>query len=391
MAPHSKVVRAFKILLKLGLLAALVAAVVYQTRFSPVPVDRVTVARETIVSEVLGTGTLQARTKAIISPRITGRLTKVLVDQSDAVKDHQVLATLDDGELRQQVAMAAADVDVARAALERVEWEISIARSNDVLARSDYERMAQMRATNAASAGEVDKVMQQHDAATAELRRAGAAKVELQRQLVKAEETLRYYRERLADTSILAPFDGLVLRRAKEPGDVVIPGAAILEVISTAEIWVAAWVDESAVASLLPGKPARVVFRSEPGKTYCGEVARIAPQTDPETREFLVDVRLRELPAKWAIGQRAEAFIEVARRDRALVVPQRMVVWRDGKPGVMVVEGDAARWRDVVLGFRGRDTVEVTAGLSDGQSVVAPHDPSGGPLLDGRAVKVSNP
>jgi HlyD family secretion protein len=179
--------RVMKIAVKTAVLAVVVAAVVYQTMFSPVPVDGVVVGRGEVVNEVLGTGTLQARTRAVISPRITGRLTQVLVDQSDAVKCGQLLATLDDGELRQQVAMATADVEVAKASLDRVEWEIAAARSADVLARSEYERVTQMRVAGAASAGEADTVVQRRDAASAELRRGGAAKVELQRQLVKAE------------------------------------------------------------------------------------------------------------------------------------------------------------------------------------------------------------
>jgi HlyD family secretion protein len=314
----------------------------------------------------------------------------VLADQNDAIKAGAVLATLDDGELRQQVAVAAADVEVARASLERVEWEIDAARSANLLARTEHERIAQMLASGAASGGERDKAVQQRDAAAAEFRRASAAKVELERQLVRAEETLRYYRERLADTSMLAPFDGLVVRRAKEPGDVVVPGTAILEVISTAEIWVSAWVDESAVAGLCAGRPARVVFRSEPARTYRGKVARVSPQTDRETREFLVDVSLEALPPRWAIGQRAEVHVEVARRDDALVVPQRMVTWRGGKPGVMIADGGKARWRNVTLGLRGTAHVEVAEGLSEGQVVIESRDASKA-LRDGRRVKVGGP
>jgi HlyD family secretion protein len=168
---------------------------------------------------------------------------------------------------------------------------------------------------------------------------------------------------------------------------VVVPGTTILQVISTAEIWVSAWVDESAAKGVYAGRPARVVFRSDPTRVYHGEVARVSPQTDPETREFLVDVRLREMPDPWSIGQRAEAFVEVARRDGVLVAPQHMVVWRNGEPGFMVVENNQARWRRATLGLRGRDAVEVIQGVSEGRMVVAPLDPASPPLRDGRTVK----
>lgn len=80
--------------------------------------------------------------------------------------------------------------------------------------------------------------------------------------------------------------------------------------ISLDELWVSAWVDETAIARVAPGQPARVVFRSEEGRSYPGVVARLGRETDRETREFLVDVRVTELPKNWTIGQRAEVFIQ---------------------------------------------------------------------------------
>jgi HlyD family secretion protein len=131
-----------------------------------------------------------------------------------------------------------------------------------------------------------------------------------------------------------------------------------------------------------------VVFRSEAGKSYPGEVARLGRETDRETREFLVEVRVPERPPNWTVGQRAEVFIETGRKADALVVPQRFIQWREGKPGVFVAEGGKATWRDVTLGLRGRDTVEVTQGLSVGDKVVAPTDPKQPPLKPGQRVAV---
>ena len=87
------------------------------------------------------------------------------------------------------------------------------------------------------------------------------------------------------------PFDGLITRRDRDLGDIVVPGACIFQLISTEDIWVSAWVDESFRAVLQPGQKARIVFRSEPGKDYAGSVIRISREVDRETREFLVDVR----------------------------------------------------------------------------------------------------
>jgi HlyD family secretion protein len=145
-------------------------------------------------------------------------------------------------------------------------------------------------------------------------------------------------------------------------------------------------VDETAMTGLKVDQPARVVFRSEPAKSCVGEVARLGREADRETREFVVDVRIKELPENWTIGQRAEVFIETGRKAGALTMPPRFLRWREGKSGVFVAKGGKATWRDVTLGLRGRETVEVTQGLSAGEKVVAPADPKQPPLKPGQRV-----
>ena len=221
--------------------------------------------------------------------------------------------------------------------------------------------------------------------AEAQLKRANMAKVEAERQVAKAEESLRYYQERLADTRIVSPFDGLVVRRGREPGDVVVPGSEILSVISTEEMWVAAWVDETTMSALKPGQPCRVVFRSEPARSCAGALTRMAPLADRETREFLVNVTVKELPRNWAVGQRAEVYIETGRKDSALLAPPRALVWRKGQPGLFVRHNGRAQWRELVLGLQSAGGVEVLQGLAPGEVVIWPRGPKAA-LKDGQAV-----
>jgi multidrug efflux pump subunit AcrA (membrane-fusion protein) len=129
-----------------------------------------------------------------------------------------------------------------------------------------------------------------------------------------------------------------------------------------------------------------VVFRSEPDRSYVGEVARLGREADRETREFVVDVRVEALPEHWMIGQRAEVFIETGRQADALTVPLGFLQWREGKPGVFVADGGKANWRGITLGLRGSEAVEVTQGLAAGERLVAPADPKQPPLKPGQRV-----
>jgi HlyD family secretion protein len=379
--------RLFRIALTLAVAAAVIAFVVYRLRFAPVSVDAGVAAVGPVVTEVMGTGTLEARVSATIGPKISGLVTQVLADQGDRVAKGQLLATLYDGDLRQQVEIAKADLAVSKAGVDRAAADVVSAEATATQARASYARDEQLFSRKIVSNEDFDMSTQQRDVAEAKLAQAKLAKIEIERQVLKAEDSLRYYEERLADTKILSPFDGLVIRRSREPGDVVVPGGEILQVISTGQMWVSAWVDETAMSALAVGQPARAVFRSEPDKSYSGTVTRIAPSTDRETREFLVDVTIDDLPRTWAVGQRAEVYIQTARKDDALLVPQEAVSWRKGQPGLFVSNAGHARWRGVTLGLRGAENVEVTKGLAAGELVVWPHDPKNGSLTEGRLVE----
>jgi HlyD family secretion protein len=211
--------------------------------------------------------------------------------------------------------------------------------------------------------------------------------VESRKQLIAAERNLEYRKAILADTAVVAPVDGLIVQRQRDPGDIAVPGSAVLSLISTKELWITAWVDETEMSRLAVGQSARVVFRSEAHKAYRGQVARLGRQADRETREFPVDVRVLELPKNWAVGQRAEVYIETGRKSGTVVLPTKYILWRDGKPGVLVRQTDRAVWRDLTLGLSGRELAEVASGLESGDNVVVPVDGKN-MSIEGRRISV---
>jgi HlyD family secretion protein len=369
------------------LVVAAVAVVVYRAKTRPLPVAGWEITTGPIQAEVLGTGTLEARLRTTISPRIQERLAEVLVDQNDVVKAGQLLARLEDGELQRQVEVAEAAWASAQASAQRVRLDVTRAQAVEHQARLDHQRIAGLLTNQISSQADFDKAVEQLNVATADLQRAQAAIVEAERQVITAEKNLAYQRERLGFTQILSPYDGLIVRRDRDPGGVVVPGSSVLQLISTNELWASAWVDETAMANLATGQTARVVFRSEPARTYPGAVARLGREADRETREFLVDVRLAELPQNWAVGQRAEVFIETGRAHEALTLPQAFVQWREGRPGVFVHNRGRARWRAVQLGLSGREQVAITQGVAAGDTVLRTRD-GREELREGRRVRV---
>jgi len=378
--------RLVRTILKVLLIVLIAGGVIYRLRFAALPVETVPVVQGEIVSEVLGAGTLEARFKTVVSAKISGRLEEVLVDQNERVARGQLLARLDDRSLRTQVELAEASTEVARASVDRIRADEARSQATAKQARQEFERISTLVERKTVSQSDLDKAVENLHVAEAGIRQATAATVEAGLQVVTAERNLSVQKEALDDTRILSPFAGLVVRRDRDPGDIVVPGASILHLIATEEMWVSAWVDETAMADLAPDQPARIIFRSEPEAEYPGRVVRLGRETDRETREFLVDVRVEKLPANWAVGQRADVQIETGRKAGVPVVSESLLIWRSGGPGVFVDEDGRARWRAVILGRRGRGEVEIVQGLEVGARVVVP-PATGRPDPEGRRIK----
>jgi len=374
---------------KYALIVVIFLLIVYWVRFSPVSVVGHKVGRGEIIAEVMGTGVLEARIQAVISSKISGRIDRILVDQGDEVEKGQTLLRLDDSELRQQVEIARSVLSAASASVDRV--QVDQTRAQIVLdqVRRDHVRNQTLFTNKTISTNEMEKSEKALSVAEADLASARAAVAESQKNLIVARNTLDYQLARLDDTVIKVPFKGLIVRRDREPGDVVVPGSSIFLLISTEEMWVRVWVNETEMEKVAPGQNARVIFRSEPERPFSGKIVRLGRETDRETREFLVDVRVESLPKNWSVGQRAEAFIKTAEKKDVVLLPARFIIRERDRTGVFIEERGKAVLRPIRIGLRGRENVEILEGLNPGDTIITPLDSKR--FFKGRRVKVTLP
>jgi HlyD family secretion protein len=372
--------------IKYAFIVLIFISIIYWMRFIPVSVVGYTVGRGDIISEVMGTGTLEARVQTIISSKISGRIDQVLVDQGDRVKKDQTLLQLDNSELKQQVEIARSALSAAKSSVDRVQADQRRAQVVLDQAQRDHMRNQKLFINKSISSNDMEKSEKALSVAKADLASSQAAVAEAQKHFFVAQNTLDYHLARLEDAFIKAPFNGLIIRRDRDPGDVVVPGSSIFLMISTDEMWVRAWVDETEMENVFPGQEAVVVFRSEPDNYHTGKVVRLGRETDRETREFIVDVKLESLPKNWSVGQRAEAFIKKAEKKEVVILPSRLIIRKKGRAGVFVDENGNAAWRFLKIGLRGREKVEIIEGLNAGDTVIIPGDSKR--FFKGRKVKI---
>jgi HlyD family secretion protein len=341
------------------LLVAVLAAVVWFMISRPMPVRTVRPQRGELVAEVFGTGTLESRVVVGVSSKIVGKVVDVLVDQGDTVTAGQTVARLEARDFKDAVAVAAAQRGQARAELAK--------------ARADLKRERPLLASGLIGRAEFDVYETGYDVAEEKLKNAEAA--------------LSVAQAKLADTRIVNPASGLVITRNLEVGSTVVPGAPIFRIAASLP-WVVAQVDERETGALRLGQPARVVFETNPTLVQPGHVARLSPEVDRVTEEREVDVGLDRSSVNQFLGQRADVYIETARKRDALRVPLTALVVQDGRPGVLAVVDGRARWRPVQLGLRDRKFVEVVGGVSERDLVISSPLAGKKPISEGERLAI---
>jgi RND family efflux transporter MFP subunit len=311
------------LLIFLLILAAAVAAFAWW-RSRPLTVEVIHATRGAAIEAVYGTGIVEPTVQLPIAPRVAGRMVELAVDEGAQVKKGQVLARLEATDLK-----AAQDELDARARY----------------ARQAYERAEMLVQRGLGSVADRDRTL-------AELHAAEAAAAR--------------NREQMKFMTLVAPADGLIVRRDGEVGQYIAVNQPIFHMATTAPLRITADVDEEDIARVVVGQPVVIHADAFPGKVFDGEVAEVTPKGDATTRSYRVRIRLQgETPLH--IGMTTEANIIIAHHEAALLLPASALA--DGHVWV-VRDGQLARL-PVQLGIRSEKGVEILSGVDVEDAVVA--------------------
>lgn len=321
-----------------------------------VDVAVVQVAPGTIESALEISGTLAARTRVGLKPKLPGRLESVLVDIGDRVAAGQVVATIDRGEIDAQLDAVIAAVDVARAAIESAEASLA----NAVI---EHDRAKVLFESGALPRQRLDAAQTAHRSAVAQRDLARA-------NLAQAEATVRRTREIQRDASLRAPVAGFVVERNYDAG--AIPGdLPVVVVADIRQLKLEAGVSELEAGRLKTGLPAAVSVQAKPGERFAGQLAAIAPEVDERNRHFRIEVRVANPDGALLAGMYATARLVLATADDALTVPREAVTSRDGKRVVLKVDSDKVTTVPVIEGLGDGRRVQIVSGLVAGDQVIA--------------------
>ena len=325
--------------------------------FRPTMTVEVTTTKRLAVAErVMVVGNLIGAVTVDVVPKLSGRLESVAVRLGDPVRRGQLLATVEDRELREQVRQTEASLEVSKATVRQREADLKNSQSN-------LERSRNLFARNLIARQALDDAEARNDAAQAQVDLASA-------QAAQAGARLEELRINLSNTRILSPVDGFVGSRRLDPGAFVGTNSAFLSVVDIHFVRLVANLVEKDLRRIVIDMPAQVEVDAYPGEIFTGHVARLAPVLDPATRTAEMEVEVPNPTARLKPGMYARVEFVVAEHAAALTVPRNALVDLEGTRGVFVAEGKTARFKPVKTGIVDGEAVEITEGLADDTTVI---------------------
>ncbi|MBK9262747.1 MAG: efflux RND transporter periplasmic adaptor subunit [Polyangiaceae bacterium] len=349
-------------------LVGVVFAIAWFRLLSPVKVELARVERGTIIQEAFGRGTIESEREAGVGFDMIGRLSDVLVDEGARVTLGQEIARLETNQAEADLRSAQTGLAAARSSLQRIAAEEERART--LLATADREaaRTKALFDGGAIPAAQRDEATDRLRLARADLDRVLAQRAEATRGIDVAAGGAEQRRVAMVRATLLAPFDGLITRRLREPGDTVAIGTTVLRIVDTDRVHVNAAIDETVLPQLALDQRAIITFPGTKEPLH-GKVTRIGWEADRQTHELIVEVTPERLERRVAIGQRADIRIELGRRENSLRIPIRMVHHDEQGAYVYTSRGGKIALVRPKFGISGSEDVEVLEGLSEGDAV----------------------
>jgi RND family efflux transporter MFP subunit len=331
-------------------------------------------------------GYVVARRQATVSAKTTGRVAEVLIEEGTAVKQGQVLASLDDTTSRPQHALSERQLDSARKNLQEVEVRVAEASRN-------LQRTEKLRADKLVSEAQLDS-------AQSELAALNARLEALKSDVKVAEGSVRVRAQELADLIVRAPFDGVVVSKDAQPGEMVSPmsagggftrtGIATIVDMDSREIEVD--VNEAFINRVKAGQKAEAVLDAYPDWTIPCHVINIVPTADRQKATVRVRIGFDVLEPRILPDMGVKvSFLDDAKQASASTAPRSTVripsssVFKDGDASyVWRVRDERLERVAVSIGAERNGQIDVLSGINGGETVV--RQPVAG-LAEGAPIK----
>lgn len=365
---------------------------------APVEAKTAIVVKTSMPETYTAMGAVAPRGKSALSSKVMGRIIEINVREGDIVSAGRRLIVIDSSDIETQVRQAESGVLQSRQGLAEIEDAIGAAEAgvdsanaNAVLARNTYERYLDLKNKKSVSQQEFDQAQAQMRMSEAAVRQAQKQRDSLKQKRAQALSMISQAGDGLSRAKIMrgyatiaAPFDGVIVQRNAEPGQLAYPGTPLITIEYNTGYRLEAPIDESRLVNVRLQDNVNVEIPSLGDETFIGRVVEVGRSIDPQSHAFLAKIALRDDP-RLRSGMFGRAKFVVGKSDK-IMIPSKAVIRNGSLDGVYVVDSTgAARLRVVKLAeAQPGGLVEVLSGVGAGDRIVTSNAAN---LFDGRKIK----
>ena len=354
------------------------------------------VRQESVKRAVDVVGTLAPVDQVTISSEADGKVSRILADLGDRVKAGQVLIQIDNE--KQQYTLEQQQAALARALaqygasdpehLPEIERTPDAMRANSdlVQATQAFNRATELFKRNLISQQALDDAEAALHSKRAIYNSALQTGKNLRASIQASQAAMKLADRQLRDTQIRAPFDGFVEKRLVNQGELVKTQTAVIAIVRLDPLKVTAEIPERMAPWINTGETVQLQVDAYQGRTFNGRVSRISPAVNSSTRAFPFEALVPNPDAALKPGTFARVHIESSKVDHVLTLPYSALQYRYGVNRVFVVDGDKLALRELSVGERMGERIEILGGVKAGERVAATDVDT---LNDGMAVSVT--
>jgi HlyD family secretion protein len=326
---------------------------------SDIKYKEVSVERGTFRIIVTATGEVKPIDRIEIKSKASGQIEELPVEEGDLIQEGELIARLDQKDERAEVAQAQADRDIAKAELEQ--------------AQRMFDRRDQLFQDNLISEEERDQI---------DLSLAVARGI-----LVQANTLLDRAKERLSESIVRAPIDGVILQKYVEKDQIIASGVSnvgggtpIVDIADMSSVHIEAGIDEIDIGKVQIGQYATVVAEAYPQFPFNGEVVRISPEAiiEQNVTLFEIIIEVENSDRRLKSGMNTNIEIEIIRKENVLMAPvialqgSKGIKKQDSMGTVLLKRGDEFVHHQIEVGLSNFKQLEIMSGLTEGDILGVP-------------------
>ncbi len=293
---------------------------------------------------VKGIGNVDALSIYPITAQTGGEILKILTDEGKWVKKGELLVVMDGVDLPRQLEIAKANFSKAGYEVQALRSELKNQKAQRALLQATYNRYEKLNKQGFITQAEYDKALTDLQGIQAMIAATTSRINSAQSAVVVASKNIEVIQEKIARLKVYAPVAGYVIAKEAEVAQYVQPSTPILQIVDPKTLWVEVRIDERISAQVKPLQKATIILRSQPGKHYQGVVKRIDAMTDAVTLERKFYVAFETIPTPFFINEQAQVIIDVKQYENVTKIPFAVVVQKEGRTGIWVVQGEHAHF-----------------------------------------------